>query len=261
MIYSLKINEFIASLPPEIISGNDIRISSNVFRKIFSFSRLSPNDIFYYLNFGNNYNALHIAKKEFNAKEIYGIYDRKEFACNNNGIQHPTINIINKKINDIDLSKATVILYWLTDINQSSDLVLKFENELRRDARIVTLFSPLGLVLPTRVDFPFILSKKPFYYATNIREQIQMIYGKSCVDFTTSWMLAEKYVKEMEIEDRYSRFNIILMSMILWINSWNLKITCEEYIPPPVESYEGILRMFFNIDLKDMFVRRDSQKT
>ena len=61
----------------------------------------------------------------------------------------------------------------------------------------------------------FILTKKPFYYATNIREQIQMIYGKSCVDFTTSWMLAEKYVKEMEIEETYSRFNIILMSMIL----------------------------------------------
>lgn len=258
----MKINEFIASLPPEIISGKNISISSNVFRKIFSFSRLSPNDIFYYLNFGNNYNALHIAKKEFNAKEVYGIYVSREFTGNhNNGIQDLAINIINKKINDIDLSKATVILYWLTDINQSSDLVLKFEKELRRDARIVTLFSPLGLVLPTRVDFPFILSKKPFYYATNIREQIRMIYGKSCVDFTTSWMLAEKYVKEMEIEDTYSRFNIILMSMILWINSWNLKITCEEDIPPPVESYEGILRMFFNIDLKDMFVRRDGQKT
>jgi len=258
----LKINEFIANIPPEIISGEDINISSNVFRKIFSFSQLSPNDIFYYLNFGNNYNALHIAKKEFNAKEVYGIHGRKEFSGNHNeGIQNPAINIINKKINDIDLSKATVILYWLTDINQSSDLVLKFEKELKRDARVVTLFSPLGLVIPSRVDFPFILSKYPFYYATNIREQIQAIYGKSCVDFTTSWMLAEKYVKEMEIENTYSRFTIILLSMILWINSWNLKVTCEEYIPPPVESYEGILRMFFNIDLKDMFVRRDTKKT
>ena len=258
----MKINEFIANIPPEIISGENISISSNVFRKIFSFSQLAPNDIFYYLNFGNNYNALHIAKKEFNAKEVYGIHGRKEFLGNHDeGIQNPAINIINKKINEVDLSKATVILYWLTDINQSSDLVLKFEKELKRDARVVTLFSPLGMVLPSRVHFPFILSKHPFYYATNIREQIQTIYGKSCVDFTTSWMLAEKYVKEMEIENTYSRFTIILLSMILWINSWNLKVTCEEYIPPPVESYEGILRMFFNIDLKDMFVRRDTEKT
>jgi hypothetical protein len=32
-----------------------------------------------------------------------------------------------------------------------------------------------------------------------------------------------------------------------------MHLTCEEQIPPPVESYLGILRTFFNIDLSDMF--------
>jgi hypothetical protein len=144
----------------------------------------------------------------------------------------------------------------LSHISEISDLIIKFENELMNNARIITVFSPLGLILPTKIDFPFILSKKPFNYATDIKEQIKTIYGKSCIDFTSSWLLSEKYVKEMDVPGKYSRFTIMLMSMILWINAWNLKITCEDDIPPPVESYEGILRTFFNIDLKDMFVNK-----
>jgi hypothetical protein len=41
--------------------------------------------------------------------------------------------------------------------------------------------------------------------------------------------------------------------MIFWINAWNMCLACEEQIPPPVKSYLGILRTFFNIDLSDMF--------
>ncbi|MFB5598685.1 MAG: hypothetical protein ACE5SW_00460 [Nitrososphaeraceae archaeon] len=258
----MNINEFISTLPSEIVLGKELNISSNVFRKLFVFGGLSREDIFYYLNFGNNYNALSIAKKEFNVKEVYGIYNIEESSGKQDkDIKKIGINILNKRISDIDLSNATVIFCWVSDINHSRDLIIKFEEELKKNARILTLFSPLGSILPVKVSFPFILSKKPFHYATDIKEQIKKIYGKECIDFTSSWLLSEKYVKEMEIDPKYSRFTIMLMSMILWINAWNLKITCEEIIPPPVESYQGILRTFFNIDLKDMFVDKDKVNT
>jgi hypothetical protein len=44
--------------------------------------------------------------------------------------------------------------------------------------------------------------------------------------------------------------------MIIWINAWNMDLACEELIPPPVESYLGILKTFFNIDLSDMIERQ-----
>jgi hypothetical protein len=40
--------------------------------------------------------------------------------------------------------------------------------------------------------------------------------------------------------------------MIIWINAWNMGVACEEKIPPPVETYIGILKAFFDIDLSDM---------
>jgi hypothetical protein len=42
----LKIEEFLSTLPAEIISGKEIKISDNVFRNIFRFADLSSRDIF-----------------------------------------------------------------------------------------------------------------------------------------------------------------------------------------------------------------------
>jgi hypothetical protein len=44
----------------------------------------------------------------------------------------------------------------------------------------------------------------------------------------------------------------MLQSMIIWINAWNMGVACEEVIPPPVQTYIGILKTFFNIDLSNM---------
>ena len=166
------------------------------------------------------------------------------------------INIINRNIHDVDLSKATIIFFWYSNINMIDRLVTKFENELLENTRIITILSPPGLLIPSKVEFPFILCKKPFKYANNIKEQIQAIYGNECLDFTACWLLSEKFIKEMDINGKYSRFTNILMSIIIWINAWNMKATCEDEIPPPVQTYVGILRTFFNIDLKEMIVRK-----
>jgi hypothetical protein len=44
----------------------------------------------------------------------------------------------------------------------------------------------------------------------------------------------------------------MLQGMVIWINAWNMGVTCEDEIPPPVQTYIGILREFFNIDLTAM---------
>src|SRR5919202_615128 len=54
----LNIDDFMSTLPTSILSGDDIKIPDLFFRKIFTFSELNSNDIFYYLGIGNNYSSL-----------------------------------------------------------------------------------------------------------------------------------------------------------------------------------------------------------
>jgi hypothetical protein len=126
---------------------------------------------------------------------------------------------------------------------------------MRFGSRIVTLLSPPGLMLPSIVDFPFIMCRKPFSYASDLKQQIKSLYGESCLDFTASWLLSENYIRKLETPTKYSRFINILLSITIWINAWNNGVTCENDIPPPVESYIGILKEFFNIDLKEMIIK------
>lgn len=112
-------------------------------------------------------------------------------------------------------------------------------------------------MLPTKTEFPFFVCQKPFKYAKNIKEQIEAVYGNPCIDFAASWLLAEKYIDALEVVSaKYHRFVNIFQSMIIWINAWNMGVACEEEIPPPVQTYIGILKTFFNIDLTDMISKK-----
>ena len=112
-------------------------------------------------------------------------------------------------------------------------------------------------MIPSKIEFPFMLCRKPFIYARDMTEQITAICGSPCIDFTTSWFLAEKYIRNLEsVEERYQRFVNIFESMVIWINAWNTGIACEDEIPPPVESYIGILKTFYNIDLSSMITKK-----
>ena len=53
----------------------------------------------------------------------------------------------------------------------------------------------------------------------------------------------------------YRRFVNMLQSMVIWINAWNMRVTCEDKVPPPVQTYVGILKTFFNIDLTGMMIK------
>jgi hypothetical protein len=132
-------------------------------------------------------------------------------------------------------------------------MIKRFEIELSDGARVITLWSPLELMVPTRADFPFFVCKKPFNYAENLSEQIKAIYGTTCIDFNASWLLADRYICTLEVvPGEYRRFLNMLHSMIIWINAWNSGVACENEIPPPVTTYIGILKTFFNIDLSNL---------
>ena len=72
----MKIEEYLASLPESILSGQDVQLSNETFREIFNFANLSKNDIFYHLGCGDG-RGLIIAKEEFNVKKVIGIDNSK----------------------------------------------------------------------------------------------------------------------------------------------------------------------------------------
>jgi len=260
---SVNLKEFLSTLPQSVIKGEEILLPDHLIRKIFSFGGLNEHDIFYDLGCGIN-NTVAIASKEFNVKRSVGIEIKRTrcFEARKKIVDLKNAEIINKDIRKTDLSEATVLFFWFTDSKMIQQMVRKFDKELKNNARIITLWSPLNMMLPSQIEFPFFVCKKPFSYAKNIRDQIQVIYGNSCIDFTASWLLAEKYIDTLNVvPGQYRRFVNILQSMIIWINAWNMGIACEEEIPPPVESYIGILKTFFDIDLSNNILKNPLSNT
>jgi hypothetical protein len=133
------------------------------------------------------------------------------------------------------------------------DAMTRQFKKLKDGARVITIWAPLGMTLPDKIDFPFFVSKKPFKRARSIRQQIKAIYNTKCLDFTAAWLLAERYIDALEVvPGEYRRFVNILQGMVIWINAWNMGVACEDEVPPPVQTYVGILKTFFNIDLAGM---------
>lgn len=250
----MRIEELLSSLPQSIVKGDSIELSDNVIRKVFTFAKLKKSDIFYHLGCGKG-NAVAIAAKEFLVKKSVGIEidERVAFNSRENTSGIKNCEIINADITEANFSDATVLLFWFTDPNLIDTMVSRFKKELKDGSRVITLWAPLEMMLPNKVDFPFFICKKPFRQARSIKQQIRAIYHNDCIDFTAAWLLAERYIDALEVvPSHYRRFVNMLQGMVIWINAWNMGVTCEDEIPPPVQTYIGILREFFSIDLKGM---------
>jgi trans-aconitate methyltransferase len=254
----LELGDFLSSLPQSVLRGERVSLTDNVIRKVFNFAKLKKNDIFCHLGCGES-NAVAIAAKEFGVKKSVGIEIDKSLAekarRSITGIKNAYI--INTDLRKADISDATILLFWFSDSDFVDALTKRFSKELKDGARVITIWAPLGMTLPNKVDFPFFVNKKPFKCARSIQEQIRSIYGTDCIDFTASWLLAERYIDALEVTpNEYRRFVNILQSMVVWINAWNMNVACEDQVPPPVQTYIGILKTFFNIDMSNMITKK-----
>jgi hypothetical protein len=249
----LKIEEFLASLPSSIMSGEEVQLLDDSIRDIFRFAGLGKNDTFYHLGCGNA-GSLEIALKEFSAKKAVGIEkDAPKASEARNHLREKNLDaeIRHQDIVDSDLSDATIILFWFSDISIIEKMFPKFL-QLNPGCKIITIFDPLPGTLPQKVSFPYLLHETPLKSAT-LKEQVMRIFETECIDFTTAWEFAERYTKAIgSPEAGNDRFLTILQTMMIWINARNLGLSCTEEVPAPVKAYIEILQNFFNIEVKHL---------
>ena len=248
----MKIEEYLKTLPENLLNGEDVQLSEKSLREIFKFTDLGENDIFYHLGC-NDEKGIEIANKEFNVKKAVGIDNNLEKIKNGeNHINEKKIDVelIYKNIQEADLSDATVILFWFTDEEIINEMTEKFK-ELKPETKIITIWGPLPNYLPDKVNFPFIINKIPLQKAKNLQEQLLAVFGVKCIDFVTAWEFAERYTKSMSgSEIKNDRFLTILQTLIIWINAKELGVTCTEEIPESIRTYIGIMKMHFDIDFE-----------
>ena len=250
----MKIEEYLQTLPKNLLSGEDVQLPEKSLRDIFKFSNLGQDDIFFHLGC-NNEKGIEIAINEFKVKKAVGIDNSLEKIQNaQKNIKEKNINIklIHQKIEESDISDATVILFWFTDEKIINEMVKKF-NKLKPETKIITIWGPLPNYLPNKVNFPYIINKVPFKKAENLQEQLLAVFGVKCIDFVTAWEFAERYTKSISSSEvKNDRFLTIIQTLIIWINAKELGVVCTEEIPESIKTYISIMKMHFDIDFEHL---------
>ncbi len=244
----MKIEEFLESLPQNIVSGDEVQLPDKSFREIFNFVDLGKDDVFYHLGCGDG-KGVEIAVREFNVKKGIGIDINLEKINEAKNISGEFIceDIKNSKIYD-----ATVILFWFTDEEIIKHMIKKFE-KLKPGTKIVTIWGPLPDCLPEKVNFPYIINTVPFNKAKTLQDQVLAVFGVKCVDFVTAWEFAERYTKAIgDPQVKNDRFLTIIQTLIIWINAKNLGVACREEIPESIKTYIEIMKMHFDIDFEHL---------
>ena len=245
----LKIEEYLETLPKNLLSGEDVQLPEKSLRDIFKFLNLGKDDIFFHLGC-NNEKGVEIAINEFKVTKAVGIDNNlKKIQSAQKNIEEKKINakLIHQDIEESDISDATVILFWFTDENIINKMIEKFDR-LKPGTKIITIWGPLPKCLPDKVNFPYIVNKVPFKKAENLQEQLLAVFGVKCVDFVTAWEFAERYTKSISgSEVKNDRFLTIIQTLIIWINAKELGVVCTEEIPESIKTYINIMKMHFDI--------------
>ena len=88
----MKFEEYLKTLPKNLLSGEDVQLPEKSFREIFKFLNLGKDDVFFHLGC-NNEKGIEIAINEFKVKKAIGIDNNLE------KIQNAQKNIDEEKIN------------------------------------------------------------------------------------------------------------------------------------------------------------------
>ena len=250
----MKFEEYLETLPKNLLSGEDVQLPEKSLREIFKFSNLGKDDIFFHLGC-NNEKGIEIAINEFKVKKAIGIDNNfKKIQNAQKNIEEKNINakMIHQNIEESDISDATVILFWFTDENIINKMIKKFE-KLKPETKIITIWGPLPNYLPDKVNFPYIINKVPFKKAENLQEQLLAVFGVKCIDFVTAWEFAERYTKSISSSEvKNDRFLTIIQTLIIWINAKELGVACTEEIPESIKTYISIMKMYFDIDFEHL---------
>jgi len=248
----LKFEEYLQTLPKNLLSGEDVQLPEKSLREIFKFSNLGKNDIFFHLGC-NNEKGIEMAINEFKVKKAIGIDNNLEKIQNaqkNIEDKNMNVKVIHQNIEESDVSDATVILFWFTDENIIKKMIKKFE-KLKPETKIITIWGPLPNCLPDKINFPYIINKVPFKKAENLQAQLLAVFGVKCIDFVTAWEFAERYTKSISgSEVKNDRFLTIIQTLIIWINAKELGVVCTEEIPESIKTYMSIMKMHFDIDFE-----------
>jgi hypothetical protein len=248
----LKIEEYLETLPKNLLSGEDVQLPEKSFRDMFKFLDLGKEDIFFHLGC-NNEKGVEIAINEFKVKKAIGIDNNLQKIQNaQKNIVEKKINakVIHQKIEESDISDATVILFWFTDEGIINKMIKKFE-KLKPETKIITIWGPLPNCLPDKVNFPYIINKLPFKKVDNLQAQLLAVFGVKSIDFVTAWEFAERYTKAISgSEVKNDRFLTIIQTLIIWINAKKLGVACTEEIPESIRTYISIMKMHFDIDFE-----------
>jgi len=248
----LKFEEYLQTLPKNVLSGEDVQLPEKTFRDIFKFVNLGMDDTFFHLGCHDE-RGLQMAVEEFKVKKAVGIdnnLEKIQNAQNNINEKKMDVKLIHQNIQESNLSDATVILFWFTDENIIKEMTEKFQ-KLKPETKIITIWGPLPNNLPDQVNFPYIINKIPLQKAKNLQEQLLAVFGVKCIDFVTAWEFAERYTKSMSgSEIKNDRFLTILQTLIIWINAKELGVTCTEEVPESIRTYIGIMKMHFDIDFE-----------
>jgi len=211
----VKIEDYIKSLPSDIISGDDVQLTEHSLTKIFEFLNLNENDVFYHLGCGDG-KGIKIALQKFHVKKAVGVDNNVEKIqqakklVEENDLKNGKFlceDVVTTKIDD-----ATAILFWFTDIEIIEKMKKRFQS-LQDGCKIVTIWGPLPECLPAQVDFPYIINQVPFKHAS-LKEQLRAIFGIKCIDFVAAWEYAERYTKAIASHNTENdRFLTILQSL------------------------------------------------
>ena len=244
----MKLEEYLKSLPENILSGNDVQLPEKSFREIFNFVDLGKNDIFYHLGCGDG-KGIEIAINEFHVKKGVGIDN--DLQKINQAKNFPG-EFLCQDVRESDISDATVVLFWFTEEDILNEMMKKFE-KLNQGTKIITIWGPLPGCLPEKVNFPYLLNVIPFKKAQSLQEQLLAVFGVKCVDFVTAWEFAERYTKAISSPDvKNDRFLTIIQTLVIWINAKNLGVACREEIPESIRTYIDIMKMHFDIDFEHL---------
>ena len=251
----MKIEEYLSTLPSNILSGEEIQIPPDSIREIFRFAELGESDVFYHLGCGEGA-SLSIARQEFNVKSAVGIDNSKKMIDNaKKRLEDDKISdvkVIEQDILKADLNDASVILCWFMDPDVMENMMKRFE-KLRVGVKVITIWAPLPGCLPQKVDFPYIMNKTPFVETDDLKKQLLAVFETECIGFVTAWEFAERYTKSIGRDNpENDRFLVIIQALTIWINAKNLGVACGEEMPESIRSYIAILKEYFGIEIEHL---------